>query len=75
MCMSVLTACMSVYHLDTVPAEAKRWFWIPWYWSYIDSCDLLCGCWELNLGPLEEQQAFLTTEPSLQPLKLYLLGI
>ena len=24
-----------------------------------------CGCWYLNSGPLEEQPAFLTTEPSL----------
>jgi hypothetical protein len=34
-----------------------------------DSCELLCGCWELNLGPLEVQSVLLTTEPSLQPLK------
>ena len=25
-----------------------------------------CGCWELNLGFLEEQSVLLTTEPSLQ---------
>lgn len=25
-----------------------------------------CGWWELNLGPLGEQDALLTTEPSLQ---------
>lgn len=25
------------------------------------------GCWELNSGPLQEQQMFLNTEPSLQP--------
>jgi hypothetical protein len=30
-----------------------------------DSWELLC--WELNLGPLEEQPVLLTTEPSLQP--------
>jgi hypothetical protein len=24
-------------------------------------------CWELNLGPLEEQPVLLTAEPSLQP--------
>jgi hypothetical protein len=23
----------------------------------IDGCELPCGCWELNLGPLEEQSA------------------
>ena len=33
-----------------------------------NSCELPCGCWELNPGPLQEQQVFLTTEPSLQPL-------
>jgi hypothetical protein len=33
-----------------------------------DSCEPPCGYWELNLGPLEEQPVFLTTESSLQPL-------
>ena len=23
-----------------------------------DGCELLCGCWELNLGLLQEQQCF-----------------
>ena len=32
-----------------------------------NSYELLCGCWELNLGPLEEPLVLLTTEPSLQP--------
>ena len=27
----------------------------------------LCGCWELNSGPSEEQPVLLTTKPSLQP--------
>ena len=26
---------------------------------------LPCGCWELSLGPLEEQSVILTAEPSL----------
>ena len=26
----------------------------------IDSCELPCWCWELNLGPLQEQQVLLT---------------
>ena len=30
-------------------------------------CELQCQCWELNLGPLQEQQVLLTAEPSLQP--------
>ena len=32
-----------------------------------DNCQLPCGCWELNPGPLQEQPVLLTTEPSLQP--------
>ena len=34
-------------------------------WSY--SCELPCGCWDLNPGPLEEQavqSVLLTTEPA-----------
>jgi hypothetical protein len=33
----------------------------------IDDCKPPCGCWELSLGPLEEQPVILTTEPSLHP--------
>ena len=33
-----------------------------------DSCELPCGCWELNLGPLQGQLVILTTAQSLQPL-------
>ena len=39
-----------------------------------DSCELLCGCWALNLGPPQEQSEFLTTEPSLQPSLLHRLS-
>jgi len=31
----------------------------------IDSCELYCQRWELNLGPLEEQPRLLITEPPL----------
>lgn len=33
-----------------------RWLWVT-----------LCGCWELSLGPLDEQQVLSTTGPFLQP--------
>jgi hypothetical protein len=33
----------------------------------LDGCEPPCGCWELNLGFLEEQPALLIAEPSLQP--------
>ena len=32
-----------------------------------DDCEPPCGCWDLNLGPLEEHSVLLTTEPSHQP--------
>jgi hypothetical protein len=51
--------CMWVhYHLlsSDTPEEGIR----SHYWW-------LCGCWELNSGPLEEQPVLLTTEWSLQP--------
>ena len=32
-----------------------------------DGCEPLCGCWELNSGPLGEQSVLLTDELSLQP--------
>ena len=31
------------------------------------SCELPCGCWEWNLGLVEERPVLLTAEPSLQP--------
>lgn len=31
----------------------------------IDVFELLCGCWEFNLGPLQVQPVHLTNEPSL----------
>jgi hypothetical protein len=31
----------------------------------IDSCELPCGYWELNPGPLEEQVVLLTDKTSL----------
>ena len=33
----------------------------------IDSCELPCSDWEVNLGSLEEQPVLLTAKPSLQP--------
>jgi hypothetical protein len=39
-----------------------------------DGCEPPYGCWEFNSGPLEEQSVLLTSEPSLQPPNLLLLG-
>ena len=51
MCNWILSVSMSVLGLRS--------------WSY--SCELPCGCWELNLGPLEEQSVLLAAEPSAIP--------
>ena len=42
MCMNILLACVSVYHV-----HART--------GVTDSCEPLCGCWELNPGPVQEQ--------------------
>jgi hypothetical protein len=39
-----------------------------------DGCELLCGCWELNSGPLEEPAVLLLAESSLQPSFSYQVG-
>lgn len=43
----------------------------------VESCKLLCGCWELNSGRLEERPVFLTTEAlsPVPPRLEYLTGI
>ena len=43
--------------------ETRRECWIT-RTRVRDSCELPCGCWELNLEPLEEQPVLLVTEPS-----------
>lgn len=55
-------ACMYVCACP-VSTEARMHL-IPSNWSY--SYKVPCGCWELNLGPLQEQQV-MHCEPSLQP--------
>jgi hypothetical protein len=48
-----------------MPTEVTRRHWIPGT-GVTDGWELPYGCWELNPGPLEEQQVFLIAEPSLQ---------
>jgi hypothetical protein len=38
-------------------------------------CELLCGCWELNLGPPEEQPGLLNAELSPTPRRKMCLKI
>ena len=35
----------------------------------LDGCELPCGCWELNLDPLEEPPVLLIVEPSHKHLE------
>lgn len=46
-------------------------------WNTLDqitySCELSCECWEMNMGPLEEEPMISTREPSLCPLLLTFL--
>ena len=57
MCIGVLSACMFM--------SGSR---IPPGTGVTDSCEMPCGCWELNLSLLEEQPMLLIAEPFLQPL-------
>lgn len=63
--------CTSVW----VPTEARRGCQIIWSWNYILLWDVQCGCWESNSSLLKEQQAFVTTESSLQLYQLFIFKV
>ena len=66
MCMSVLLACMTVYHMHVwCPQESEDVIGSP-ETGVADCCKTPYRCWELNLGLLQEQQVFLISEPFLQ---------
>jgi hypothetical protein len=58
-------------------------FYVHWYFAYMqvcvrasdhgftDSCELPCGHWQLNLGPLVKQSMLLAIDSSLQHLFAY----
>jgi hypothetical protein len=48
-----------------MPEEIRRRHGILWT-GVAYGCELPHGCWDLNVGPLEEQQVFLTIELFLQ---------
>ena len=53
MCMNVWPTCMYAYYcMLLVPSEAKESFKYH-VMKVMDSCELPCGCWKPNLGPLE----------------------
>lgn len=57
---------MFAAHTCLVPDEARRGRWIP-ETGVTDSCLPPHRCWETHPGPLQVQQAFLTTESYVPP--------
>lgn len=64
--MDILSACVSVCHLCAWHLQRPdKGIRSPGS-GITDGCDWLCGCWELKLSPLEEQQALLSPSPFLK---------
>lgn len=64
MCFDYMYVCVPAVCL--ISLEARRGCLTPWHRSYMDGYEPPCGCWDLDLGLLQEQ-VFLNSEPSLQP--------
>jgi hypothetical protein len=63
----ILLACVSVHPLPVwCPLRPEEGAGSP-STAVADGCELPCGYWEPNLGPLREQPVLLTTGPSVQP--------
>jgi hypothetical protein len=61
------SACTLVYgvpHVCLVPKEVRRECVRV---GVTGACEPPSWCWEQNAGPQQEQQVFLTAEPSFQP--------
>lgn len=54
----------SVHHVQTVSRRPEKDTGSHGT-GITDGCKLTCGCWELNLGHLQEQPVLLSAEPSL----------
>jgi hypothetical protein len=66
MCLGVLLACISVYHLCArSPERTEKSIRLPGT-GIPESHETPCGGWEVNSGLLQEQPVLLTREPSLQ---------
>ena len=62
-----MCVCVEVYTICVLPPlEARKGHQVT------GDCELLCWCWDLNLGPLKEQQVLLTAET---PLQLQMLSL
>ena len=74
-CLFFLKTYLSIYlsyvyeYTITLLRHTRRGHQVP----FTDGCEPPHGCWDLNSGSLEEQSVFLTSEPSVQPLKANIL--
>ena len=60
--MNVSFACIYVHYLcPWYPGRTEEAIGSPGV-VVTDGCEPPCGCWELNPGPLLEQQVLITTE-------------
>lgn len=66
MCMDILTAYISMYHMHALSTRARRT-------GFIDSCKLPYGSQELSTGLLEEHSSFNHRAISLAVPPNYLL--
>jgi hypothetical protein len=70
MCFSLILSvcvCLCEYMPHVwIPERVRRRCQMTWRWTYRHLTAIWHGCWELNLCPLKEQQAVLTTDLSLQ---------
>lgn len=60
-----------MYHIHAVPKIARRGCQNPLELELSEPCELSGGCWNPSLHPLEDQQVFLTSEPSVSPVHIY----
>jgi hypothetical protein len=65
---------ISVYHMRAVPLEARECVGSSGT-GITDGCELPCGSWELNPGPLEKQPVLLTLSDLSSPMNGYLFDI
>lgn len=76
MYMSILLLYTSVHYVHGSALGGEKRTTRPPEFGVMDSCEEACGCWKLNLGPLQEQQALLTMEAiSLTPRILVILKV
>lgn len=67
-CISVSPLCMYGQHMNECLMiwEVGRGHGILYWESNSVGCKLLCGSWESNMGPIQENQLLLITRPFLQ---------